>query len=836
MLSGKLSIIIIFLSFSIIIFANDKEIVEYALENAGFPVNALEYKKDFGVNEEYTNLYADKILNNPLYFFDYRDSVLKCLEKPMIDGYYSDINNIFDLIGIFNEDMIDILHSEIPLDFNKSVSIVSLIPILFFDDSLDYLYRGAIERNLNATAPICSLDAESIFVFLRHIELNTSRMEKLVNEFVEQLQKIYSSGLLSSIDTFIEAGHVIIGSSQDDVYSMDCDFLIDPGGNDYYINQGGVVYPYTKRIKFIADFSGNDTYMSTDSFSVSLGAVNGVSIVYDYQGDDVYRTYNFSQGAAFIGLSMLIDKYGNDYYSSGIFSQGAGAFGKGILIDISGNDVYTGAAYNQGLGFVRGIGMLIDSIGNDTYRSGTFMRHKPLLKDDYLSMGQGFGMGMRPDYAGGLGILFDNEGSDSYYASVFGQGASYWHSIGMLVDQSGNDYYYGAEYLQGAGIHLSVGGLFDNRGDDMYFSRFGPSQGEGHDFGVGILIDDEGDDNYTVSGGQGVGLTNGVGILIDKKGRDNYYTSENIHSGDVTKAREFYGYGLFIDLEEKDFFSHKTDSSIIKIKHIYGIRYDDTVSVNESYPDTFSVDKNMEIEKLFELASMWQVREVIPLVQKARNTLNKRDDAFDYIVNEKMDTQSGLELRAIVSFFESDEDKYGYKLLELLDSRDEQIVKNTLYVIGKITYNDAYNNVKKLTNSNDESIVLNAVHTIGLMEIADALVYLTDIFMKTDNYRLKIEILTALKNQNENYYELFINEFNDNEQLNYALAGYLSSFDEAVELVVKKVDKDFNDYLILYLYTINSHNNTIINELIDVNGSDSPRIKFLKNNINSHIK
>ena len=506
------------------------------------------------------------------------------------------------------------------------------------------------------------------------------------------------------------------------------------------------------------------------------------------------------------------------------------------MIDISGNDVYTGAAYNQGLGFVRGIGMLIDSIGNDTYRSGTFMRHKPLLKDDYLSMGQGFGMGMRPDYAGGLGILFDNEGSDSYYASVFGQGASYWHSIGMLVDQSGNDYYYGAEYLQGAGIHLSVGGLFDNRGDDMYFSRFGPSQGEGHDFGVGILIDDEGDDNYTVSGGQGVGLTNGVGILIDKKGRDNYYTSENIHSGDVTKAREFYGYGLFIDLEEKDFFSHKTDSSIIKIKHIYGIRYDDTVSVNESYPDTFSVDKNMEIEKLFELASMWQVREVIPLVQKARNILNKRDDAFDYIVNEKMDTQSGLELRAIVSFFESDEDKYGYKLLELLDSRDEQIVKNTLYVIGKITYNDAYNNVKKLTNSNDESIVLNAVHTIGLMEIADALVYLTDIFMKTDNYRLKIEILTALKNQNENYYELFINEFNDNEQLNYALAGYLSSFDEAVELVVKKVDKDFNDYLILYLYTINSHNNTIINELIDVNGYDSPRIKFLKNNINSHIK
>lgn len=814
--------------------AHEADIIVDVMEQSGFVPEQMNFKKDFGVNEYYCNAQADSILNNPLLFFDFRDSMINAMHTSKTD-IYSDIDNVYELIDKYSSDITDILRNEIPLNFDKSVSIVSLIPLLFYEDSMDYLYRGAIERNINATADICTLDAESLFAYLRDCKPVTDSMEMLSYAFVSQIERLYINGMDIGIDTFIDAGHVCIGTPNDDVYSLDYDFIIEPGGNDQYVNQCCVVYPYTKRVKCIIDFSGNDSYSSTDSFSVSLGAVNGVSLIYDFQGDDIYRTYNFSQGAAFVGLSMLIDCRGNDLYSAGIFSQGAGAFGKGILIDKNGDDIYTGSAYNQGMGFVRGTGILVDSTGNDIYRSGTFIPHKPLLKDDYLAMGQGFGMGLRPDYAGGIGILLDNAGSDIYNASVFGQGSAYWHAIGMLIDNEGNDYYTGAEYLQGAGIHLAAGGMFDNRGDDMYYSRYGPSQGEGHDYGIGILVDSEGNDNYTVSGGQGVGLANGIGIFIDKKGRDNYFTTENVHNGHATLTRGFYGYGIFIDLEEHDFYAQGNNKGIVEIKHIYGLKYDDTVSVAVEYPDTFDIDQHIDIEKLFDMAAMWQVREVIPLVDKARNMLNKRKDAFDYIIDNKMDTQSGLELRAIVSFFEENADKHGDELIALLGSEDEQTLKNAIYIIGKIDYNKAYDDIKALTSANNESLVLNAVHTIGLLETDNALNYLIDIYKDTDNYRIKIEVLTALTNHKEDFHELFLNEFSDNEQVNYALADYLSGIDDAVSGIIAKENKDFNDLMILYLYLQSDEEHMQMGTLQE-DDSDNARIQFLKNEINSIIE
>jgi len=316
-------------------------------------------------------------------------------------------------------------------------------------------------------------------------------------------------------------------------------------------------------------------------------------------------TSNISAGAAFIGFSSLIDCGGNDYYNSGFFSQGAGFFGYGELVDKSGDDYYTSSAFSQGFGFTQGTGLLVDSSGNDTYRAGTFFKHEPLLSNDYIAMSQGFGLGIRPDAAGGVGILADYEGSDIYMSSVFGQGSSYWHSLGLLFDFKGNDYYQSAEYAQGAGIHLSVGGLFDYEGDDMYFSRFGPSQGEGHDFSVGILVDNMGDDNYTVSGGQGSGLNNSVGILIDKEGDDSYYSRENFACGDVNESRGFSSMALFMDLEGADAYSKSQQrDSMPWLNKYYGIGYDASYKKkDEIFKDTFNIDKKMPIDKLFKTAS-----------------------------------------------------------------------------------------------------------------------------------------------------------------------------------------------------------------------------------------
>ena len=57
------------------------------------------------------------------------------------------------------------------------------------------------------------------------------------------------------------------------------------------------------------------------------------------------------------------------------------------------------------------------------------------------------GNGRRGDYldghslAGGVGILFDQEGIDHYVSGVFGQGVGYWEGVGILWDAAGDDVY-----------------------------------------------------------------------------------------------------------------------------------------------------------------------------------------------------------------------------------------------------------------------------------------------------------------------------------------------------------------------------------------------------------
>ena len=66
-------------------------------------------------------------------------------------------------------------------------------------------------------------------------------------------------------------------------------------------------------------------------------------------------------------------------------------------------------------------------------------------KEHNTSMCQGVGMGRRADYtdghswAGGVGMLVEGGGDDTYSCSVFGQGCAYWYGVGLLVDKAGAD-------------------------------------------------------------------------------------------------------------------------------------------------------------------------------------------------------------------------------------------------------------------------------------------------------------------------------------------------------------------------------------------------------------
>ena len=349
-------------------------------------------------------------------------------------------------------------------------------------------------------------------------------------------------------------GKVAIGGKGNNTYRGEYVAIYDFGGDDDYL--------LTKAPILIVDLSGEDRY----SGEFAAGIL-GISVLYDYAGNDVYVCKGTCGGVGLGGFGLLYDREGDDYYSGGFHSLGAGTFGGGYLIDGGGNDIYKAVIYGQGFAGTYGVGILSDHGGNDVYTLGYGPIHKPLFLRQRQAMGQGFSIGWRDRFGGGVGILADASGNDHYSAGTYAQGVSYWYGLGALYDGGGDDRYTCAEYCQGAGIHLSVGGLVDKDGDDLYYAYYGPSIGEGHDLSVGFFYDSTGNDTYYTSGGFGVGLTNSVGIFVDGDGKDNYSArEEDISFGGANVQREMGGIGIFLDLgtdmDVYPFKSHARNTSL----------------------------------------------------------------------------------------------------------------------------------------------------------------------------------------------------------------------------------------------------------------------------------
>jgi PDZ domain len=321
-------------------------------------------------------------------------------------------------------------------------------------------------------------------------------------------------------------GKVIVGGPGPNVYKQDAALILDLGGDDVYLNNAGGTRPGLP-VALVVDWQGNDLYLTKENFSQGAGLLGG-GFLLDLGGDDVFDAADGGQGAGFFGLGMLYHGSGRGVFKARTYSQGVGEMGIGIIWNGDGETRYLCAEEGQALGLFKGVGMLIDEKGDDYYQLGGL---EPDFRDpgkSTVSMGQGFGLGIRPEeekygVSGGMGILIDKEGDDIYNADYFAQGASYYYGTGILDDMSGDDRYIAGRYAQGAGIHSSVGILTDRRGNDSYYSSFGVSQGMGHDYGVGYLEDGQGDDRYL--GGilsQGAATRGGVGILVDDKGNDYF--------------------------------------------------------------------------------------------------------------------------------------------------------------------------------------------------------------------------------------------------------------------------------------------------------------------------
>jgi hypothetical protein len=274
---------------------------------------------------------------------------------------------------------------------------------------------------------------------------------------------------------------------------------------------------------------------SDSTYAAGCGAGSfGYALLFDLGGNDAYRAEHMAQGYGMFGSGLLYDAQGNDSYAAVTNSQGCGIYGSGVLLDGQGSDKYDCYQYSQGYGFTRGVGMLVDRVGDDSYvANDTDIRFSgPQTAEHNTSMSQGVGNGRRGDYvdghswAGGVGMLVDGAGDDSYTCGVFGQGCAYWYGVGMLVDKAGADAYSGVWYVQGAGAHFALAALQDDAGNDKYTATMNMAQGAGHDFTLGWLEDSAGNDSYSAPNlSLGGANANGIGVCWDKAGDDTYLSS-----------------------------------------------------------------------------------------------------------------------------------------------------------------------------------------------------------------------------------------------------------------------------------------------------------------------
>ena len=376
-------------------------------------------------------------------------------------------------------------------------------------------------------------------------------------------------------------GKVIVGTTGNDVYREDALLIIDPGGDDVYLNSAGGADGFAGRpISIVIDLGGNDRYEGRRNFSQGCGFW-GIGILVDCGGDDTYIAQNCSQGAALFGCGLLADFGGHDRYEADTMAQGAATFGLAALWDRAGDDDYRAAQFAQAVGGVGGCGVLLEGEGNDTYYVGGKYGDNERYSAHFTSCGQGFAIGDRPFAAGGVAILCDLAGNDSYYADIFGQGVSYWYSLGMLLDLGGNDTYRVYHYGQGSGIHLSPAILADWSGDDSYTAH-GLCQGSGHDYGVGILIDKAGNDHYTADEiAQGSAVYNGTGIFIDSGGDDLYAGRDAKQcqaAGQDGVRREYGAVGLFCDLGGHDAYVGGGRDNSVWLKPLYGAGVDTEIT------------------------------------------------------------------------------------------------------------------------------------------------------------------------------------------------------------------------------------------------------------------
>ena len=229
---------------------------------------------------------------------------------------------------------------------------------------------------------------------------------------------------------------VIVDLAGDDVYVTDgvggpaagilgISVLIDRAGNDRYIQGLSAAFKpreHGRRSLVLPDPEGVDTRL-----------VPYVQLYGDParpQEPGVALDAGFAFGAGFLGVGLLIDEAGDDLYLGQKYAFGAGFWsGIGVLHDACGNDVYAAGCAALGAGINGAFGLLDDRAGDDHYQCLGIFENSYSVGQEYDNgyTGQGIGMGsswraesrgkprkLVPTLGGGVGLVYDTAGNDSY--------------------------------------------------------------------------------------------------------------------------------------------------------------------------------------------------------------------------------------------------------------------------------------------------------------------------------------------------------------------------------------------------------------------------------------
>ena len=749
------------------------------LKKNDFDSTSVNFLKDWSSSTKFKIPVVVDIINHPLQFPDFVSQQEKSIATKDIELMSGEISRILydsktDLTYIYNP------YNDIVINDTKDIfSYVKLswktISALF-QAAFSELSRDEVEKliHLAYVIPMENQDETSYKAFFKEMELPEFDLE--IEDYFEIIEKvdfikmsdafriseIYFNDLVLKLQDFkfsndkiitqeSEFGTLCIGTTQADIYNDAYQFILDPGGNDQYLSDlhGDRKNP----LLWTIDLAGDDFYFNKH-ISGLFNAFWGIALHLDVSGDDVYKGGDHSLSASW-GCCSITDLSGDDIYETGLHSLGAASFGIALLLDEAGDDIYSVTEFGQGYAGTLALGLLADYAGNDLYYAGGKYLHKPLAPLDYRSMSQGFGYGVRPDLAGGIGILYDGSGNDRYNGGVYSQAVAYWYALGIIIDNAGNDFYTAVYYPQGSGIHLAGGFLYDQQGEDHYYSKHGPGQGAGHDYAVGFLVDRAGNDSYSVEGGNGLGLTNSVGVFLDVSGNDRYERNNASSYGFANKTRDSGGLGIFLDTGGEDYYagsSSSNDSSWVNGTYGFGL---DTLLVEAqetvkemAQEEAAKIDSLAAIADIFAIASQWGVGSAAERVKKAGMILIKREEeAAEYIFNTQMDTKSGLVYRALKNFVKGSSTFHDY-IPGLLADQDSLCVKNTMSLIGDLEDSTYVDTLKRFVDLN---LYLNtALSALGRIKSDKSTLVLKDFrFNKSE----KVRVITArgLKNIGSKY-------------------------------------------------------------------------------------